>query len=57
MSRLDQPEKVIRLTEQIIAVAGYEGKIGIAFDEWNLRGWHHPFRGHPRRSPNAGATI
>ena len=29
-------------TEQVIAVAGYEGKIGIAFDEWNLRGWHHP---------------
>ncbi len=47
MSRLDQPEKVIRLTEQIIAVAGYEGKIGIAFDEWNLRGWHHPFQGTP----------
>ena len=39
--------KVIRLTEQIIAVAGYEGKIGIAFDEWNLRGWHHPFQGTP----------
>jgi alpha-N-arabinofuranosidase len=47
MSRLDQPEKVIRLTEQIIAVAGYDGKIGIAFDEWNLRGWHHPFQGTP----------
>ena len=26
----------------MIALAGYEGKIGIAFDEWNLRGWHHP---------------
>jgi alpha-N-arabinofuranosidase len=23
-------------------VAGFEGCIGIAFDEWNLRGWHHP---------------
>jgi alpha-L-arabinofuranosidase len=40
--RIPQIEAAIRLTEQVIAVAGYEGKIGIAFDEWNLRGWHHP---------------
>lgn len=37
-----QVEDTIRMTEHVIAVAGYEGKIGIAFDEWNLRGWHHP---------------
>jgi alpha-N-arabinofuranosidase len=42
MTRVDAPERIIRTTEQIIGVAGYEGKIGIAFDEWNLRGWHHP---------------
>jgi len=40
--RTPQVEEAIRLTEQVIAVAGYAGKIGIAFDEWNLRGWHHP---------------
>ena len=37
-----RPEEDIRKTEQIIAAAGFEGKIGIAYDEWNLRGWHHP---------------
>ena len=42
MSRALEPEAAIRLTEQIIGVAGFEGGIGIAFDEWNLRGWHHP---------------
>jgi alpha-L-arabinofuranosidase len=40
--RAGQPEAAIRMTEQVIAVAGFEGRIGIAFDEWNLRGWHHP---------------
>jgi alpha-L-arabinofuranosidase len=47
MTRVNQPEAVIRQTEQIIAVAGFDGKIGIAFDEWNLRGWHHPRQGTP----------
>ncbi len=42
MTRVNRPEEIIRTTEQIIAMAGFEGKIGIAFDEWNLRGWHHP---------------
>jgi alpha-N-arabinofuranosidase len=28
--------------------SGYRGRIKIAFDEWNLRGWHHP--GFPRKS-------
>ncbi len=40
-------EQAIRLTEQIIGVAGFEGKLGIAFDEWNLRGWHHPVGNSP----------
>lgn len=40
--RSGQVEDAIRLTEQIIGVAGFAGKLGIAFDEWNLRGWHHP---------------
>ncbi len=42
MTRALEPEAAIRATEQIIGVAGFEGRIGIAFDEWNLRGWHHP---------------
>jgi len=42
------PEAAIRRTEQVIAVAGYEGRIGIAFDEWNLRSWHHPSKGDVR---------
>ena len=29
--------------------AGFRGRIKIAFDEWNLRGWHHP--GFPRKRP------
>jgi alpha-L-arabinofuranosidase len=40
--RSGEVENTIRLTEQVIAVAGFAGKMGIAFDEWNLRGWHHP---------------
>jgi alpha-L-arabinofuranosidase len=42
MMRVGQVEAAIHTTEQVISLAGYEGKIGIAFDEWNLRGWHHP---------------
>ena len=45
VSRCLAPEEAIRTTEHIIACAGYEGRIGIAFDEWNLRGWHHPNKG------------
>ena len=26
----------------LLAAMGLENKIRIAFDEWNLRGWHHP---------------
>lgn len=43
MIRSVEPEKDIRFTEELLAVAGFDGKIGIAFDEWNLRGWHVPF--------------
>jgi alpha-N-arabinofuranosidase len=42
MGRIREAEAAIRMTEHVIAVAGFEGRIGIAFDEWNLRGWHHP---------------
>ena len=42
MMRCGLPEKQIQMAEQTLAVAGLEDKIAIAFDEWNLRGWHHP---------------
>jgi alpha-L-arabinofuranosidase len=42
MMRSLEPEAAIRKTEHIVAAAGFGGRIGIAFDEWNLRGWHHP---------------
>jgi alpha-N-arabinofuranosidase len=47
--RTGQPEAMIAATERIIAKTGHKGRIGIAFDEWNLRGWHHP--GLPLFSP------
>lgn len=42
MARSLEPEATIRKVEQLIGVAGLEGRVAIAFDEWNLRGWHHP---------------
>jgi alpha-N-arabinofuranosidase len=42
------PEEEIRKFLDILDGAGYRGKIKIAFDEWNLRGWHHP--GFPRKA-------
>jgi alpha-L-arabinofuranosidase len=46
--RAGQVDTLLRQTEQVIAVAGYTGKIKIAFDEWNLRGWHHPDGNSPQ---------
>lgn len=43
----DEPEKTIADYVGVLAEAGYRGRIKIAFDEWNLRGWHHP--GFPRK--------
>ena len=42
------PEERIAAYIGILEEAGYRGRIKIAFDEWNLRGWHHP--GFPRKS-------
>jgi alpha-N-arabinofuranosidase len=44
MMRSTDPERTIRRAKSIIDVAGLAGKVGIAFDEWNLRGWHHPHK-------------
>ncbi|GGG15997.1 alpha-L-arabinofuranosidase C-terminal domain-containing protein [Paenibacillus abyssi] len=35
-------EAQIEKTRHILGAMGYLGKIRVAFDEWNLRGWHHP---------------
>jgi len=41
------PEQTITSVIDILEEADYRGRIKIAFDEWNLRGWHHP--GFPRK--------
>jgi alpha-N-arabinofuranosidase len=41
------PERTISQVIDILEEAGHRGRIKIAFDEWNLRGWHHP--GFPRK--------
>jgi alpha-N-arabinofuranosidase len=40
--RCGEAERQIATIERIIESSGYRGKIAIAFDEWNLRGWFHP---------------
>jgi alpha-N-arabinofuranosidase len=42
IGRSNYPEVAIQKTRDIIAKAGYERRVAIAFDEWNLRSWHHP---------------
>lgn len=44
------PETTITRVIALLEEAGYRGRIKIAFDEWNLRGWHHP--GFPRTKPS-----
>jgi len=41
------PESTIKRVVELLDEAGCRGRIKIAFDEWNLRGWHHP--GFPRK--------
>ncbi len=42
IARAFEPEARIQTTKHILGSLGYLGKIRIAFDEWNLRGWCHP---------------
>jgi alpha-N-arabinofuranosidase len=57
----DKPETDIAETIRILDESGHRGRIKIAFDEWNLRGWHHPW--FPRKTvpdyddPEAKALI
>lgn len=50
MMKTDAPEKDILRTIGILEEAGFgNGKIKIAYDEWNLRNWHHPWHGDFRK--------
>ena len=42
IARAYAPEARILRAKHILGALGYLGKIRIAFDEWNLRGWCHP---------------
>jgi alpha-N-arabinofuranosidase len=45
------PEKTVKRVGELLGKAGCGGRVRIAFDEWNLRGWHHP--GFPRKEVSA----
>ena len=50
MMKTDAPENDIQRTIKILDEAGFGGgKIKIAYDEWNLKNWHHPWHGDFRR--------
>jgi alpha-N-arabinofuranosidase len=49
--RSDGPERTLQTMLGILDKSGCRGGVKIAFDEWNLRGWHHP--GFPRKKPLA----
>lgn len=38
----EAPEQQIRQAIELLEQNGFGDRIKIAFDEWNLRGWHHP---------------
>jgi alpha-N-arabinofuranosidase len=44
----ESPERMIADYIGVLEEAGYRGRLKIAFDEWNLRSWHHP--GFPRKA-------
>ena len=44
----ERPEAEIAGFVEVLEESGYRGRIKIAFDEWCLRGWHHP--GFPRKT-------
>jgi alpha-L-arabinofuranosidase len=41
------PEEIISKVISSLDESGHRGRVKIAFDEWNLRGWYHP--GFPRK--------
>jgi alpha-N-arabinofuranosidase len=44
----ESPEQLIANYIGVLQESGHRGRIKIAFDEWNLRGWHH--EGFPRKA-------
>ncbi|MHB1354882.1 MAG: alpha-L-arabinofuranosidase C-terminal domain-containing protein [Anaerolineae bacterium] len=36
------PEQDITRARHLLGSLGFLGRVRVAFDEWNLRGWHHP---------------
>jgi len=42
------PERDIANCVNVLEESGFRGRVKIAFDEWNLRSWHHP--GFPRKA-------
>ena len=48
MMYTDGPERSIRETMAILKESGHDDHIKIAYDEWNLRSWHHPGHGRLR---------
>ena len=44
----ESPEQLIANYIGVLEDSGYRGRIKIAFDEWNLRSWHH--EGFPRKA-------
>jgi alpha-N-arabinofuranosidase len=45
MMKTTDPEIQIKRTIDLLKKTGYDKQIKIAYDEWNLRGWHHPGQG------------
>ncbi len=42
IARTDDLDRDVRRVRGLLTAFGLEKKIRIAYDEWNLRGWHHP---------------
>ncbi len=42
MAYTEDLERDIRKVRGLLCALGLEKQVRIAFDEWNLRGWHHP---------------
>lgn len=42
VAKSGQPEQQIQKAIQLLQKTGTDNRIRIAFDEWNLRSWHHP---------------
>ena len=55
MMKTTLPENDIKNTIAILDESGYRGRIKIAFDEWNLRGWLHPGLFNPRQKMDIAA--